>query len=51
MTDGPFIEGKEYVGGFTIIDVSDLDAALTWAGRTTAAIGLPIEVRPFHDAG
>jgi hypothetical protein len=48
LTDGPFIEGKEYVGGFTIIDVPDLDAALVWGGRTTTAIGLPIEVRPFH---
>ncbi|KQS69247.1 YciI family protein [Modestobacter sp. Leaf380] len=45
--DGPFAEGKEYLGGLTVIDVADLDAALDWAGRTVAAIGLPIEVRPF----
>lgn len=45
--DGPFAEGKEYLGGFTVIDVADLDAALDWGGRTVAAIGLPIEVRPF----
>lgn len=45
--DGPFAEGKEYLGGITVLDVADLDAALDWAGRTVAAIGLPIEVRPF----
>jgi hypothetical protein len=48
LTDGPFAEGKEHVGGFTVIEVGDLDAALDWAGRTAAAIGLPIEVRPFE---
>lgn len=49
VTDGPFLEGKEYVGGFTIIDVPDLDEALVWARRTAACTGLPIEVRPFAD--
>ena len=48
VTDGPFVELKEYLGGFTIIDVDDLDAALHWGRRTTETIGLPIEVRPFH---
>jgi hypothetical protein len=48
ITDGPFVELKEYVGGLTIIDVPDLDAALAWGRRSTEAIGLPIEVRPFH---
>ncbi len=48
MTDGPFVEGKEHLGGFWIIDVADLDAALGWAGRITRASTLPIEVRPFH---
>lgn len=46
MTDGPFAEGKEHVGGFTVIEVDDLDVALDWARRTAEAIGLPIEVRP-----
>jgi hypothetical protein len=46
-TDGPFAEGKEYVGGFSIIDVPDLDAALWWGRKFTEAITLPIEVRPF----
>ena len=48
LTDGPFIEAKEYVGGISIIDVPDLDAALEWGRRSARAIGLPIEVRPFH---
>ena len=48
VTDGPFVELKEYVGGLTIIDVPDLDAALHWGRRSIEAIGLPIEVRPFH---
>jgi hypothetical protein len=48
-TDGPFIEGKEYLGGISIIDVADLDAALGWAGRIARATTLPIEVRPFYD--
>jgi hypothetical protein len=46
-TDGPFIEGKEYLGGFTIINADDLDAALGWGRKLARAIGLPIEVRPF----
>ena len=48
-TDGPFIEGKEYLGGLSIIDAPDLDAALGWAGRVARATTLPIEVRPFFD--
>jgi hypothetical protein len=48
VTDGPFVEGKEYLGGVTIIKAPDLDAALTWAGRYTEVTGLPIEVRPFQ---
>ncbi len=49
MTDGPYTESKEYVGGFTIIRAPDLDAALEWGRKTTRAITLPIEVRPFVD--
>lgn len=47
-TDGPFAEGKEHLGGFTVIDAADLDEALAW-GRKLAAIlePLSIEVRPF----
>ena len=46
-TDGPFAESKEHLGGFYIIEAEDLDAALGWASKVTAAINAPIEVRPF----
>jgi hypothetical protein len=48
-TDGPFVEAKEHLGGFYIVEAEDLDAALDWASKTTAIIGAPIEVRPFWD--
>jgi hypothetical protein len=48
MTDGPFAEGKEHLGGFTIVDAPDLDAALGWGRRLARATTLPIEVRPFQ---
>lgn len=48
-TDGPFAEGKEYLGGITIVRAPDLDAALKWAGKYAKAIGVAIEVRPFQD--
>lgn len=47
VTDGPFAETKEQLGGFWVLDVDDLDAALIWARRCTVACGVPIEVRPF----
>ena len=47
-TDGPFAESKEHMGGFYIIEAEDLDAALAWASKTTAAVSKPIEVRPFR---
>jgi hypothetical protein len=50
-TDGPFVESKEHLGGFYIIEARDLDAALAWASRVTAAIKVPIEVRPFAAVG
>jgi hypothetical protein len=50
-TDGPFVESKEHLGGFYIVEADDLDGALRWAGRTSAIIGQPIEVRPFWDTG
>ena len=49
MTDGPFVESKEHLAGFYIVEAHDLDAALGWAARTSAIIGMPIEVRPFWD--
>jgi hypothetical protein len=55
VTDGPFAEGKEHIGGFIVVKAADLDAALEWGRRLAAALtlpghtqGLPIEVRPFH---
>jgi hypothetical protein len=48
LTDGPFIEAKEHLGGFTVIDAPDLDAALRWARRLSRATTLPVEVRPFQ---
>jgi hypothetical protein len=48
LTDGPFAEGKEFLGGITIVDAPDLDAALAWATKISRATTLPIEVRPFH---
>jgi hypothetical protein len=48
LTDGPFAEGKEHIGGLTIIQAPDLDAALEWAGKLARASTLPVEVRPFH---
>ena len=48
ITDGPFVEGKEHIGGFTIIKATDLDVALGWAQRLSQITTLPIEVRPFQ---
>ena len=49
MTDGPFAEGKEHIGGFWVITAPDLDAALEWAAKATRACAAPVEVRPFQD--
>ena len=49
-TDGPFVESKEHLGGFYIVEADDLDAALEWASKTTAAVRKPIEVRPLRAA-
>lgn len=46
-SDGPFVESKEHMGGFYIIEAADLDEALDWAERTVDATGMPIEVWPF----
>jgi hypothetical protein len=47
VTDGPYVEGKEHLGGFTVIEAPDLDAALAWAARMARATTLPVEVRPL----
>jgi len=51
MTDGPFIEAKEHIAGFYIINADDLDAALAWGRKVVDAIQHPIEVRPFRATG
>ncbi|MCI0343854.1 MAG: YciI family protein [Chloroflexi bacterium] len=48
-TDGPFIETKEQIGGFYIVEAPDRETALAWASRVSDAIDNPIEVRPFMD--
>jgi hypothetical protein len=48
-TDGPYVEGKEHIGGFTVIKAPDLDAALEWGRKLARATTLPIEVRPFQE--
>lgn len=48
MTDGPYAETKEVMGGFWIIEAPDLDAALDWAAKGAAACEGPVEVRPFQ---
>lgn len=47
VTDGPYVEGKEHVGGLWIVDAPDLDTALDWATQISAASTLPMEIRPF----
>jgi hypothetical protein len=49
VTDGPYAETKEAMGGFSVIEAPDLDAALAWAGRFSAACRCPQEVRPFME--
>jgi hypothetical protein len=48
VTDGPFTESKEHIGGFWVIEAPDLDAALAWAAKATRACEEPVEVRPFQ---
>jgi hypothetical protein len=50
VTDGPFAEGKEHLGGFTVITADDLDVALDWGGRMARILRpLSVEVRPFSN--
>ena len=48
MTDGPYAESKEQMGGFWVIEASDFDAALEWARKCSAACEGPVELRPFQ---
>ena len=49
MTDGPYAESKEQMGGFWVIQAADLDAALDWASQAAAACEGPVEIRPMQD--
>ena len=49
ITDGPFVEGKEHIGGFWVIKAPDLDSALEWGRKATRACTVPIEVRPLQE--
>ncbi len=48
-TDGPFAETNEHLGGFWVLQCQDLDEALAWAEKASAACMGPVEVRPFQD--
>ena len=48
ITDGPYIETKEHIGGFWILETADLDEALEWGRKAVIACRAPVEVRPFH---
>lgn len=49
ITDGPYVEAKEHIGGFWVIEAPDLDVALRWATEASAACRREVEVRPFQD--
>jgi hypothetical protein len=51
MTDGPFADTKEQMGGFWVIEAADLDVALDWATKAAAACEAPVELRPFQTEG
>jgi hypothetical protein len=48
-TDGPYLEGKEHIGGFIVTQAPDLDSALEWGRKLARVLTLPIEVRPLAD--
>ena len=49
VSDGPFLEGKEHIGGIWVIKAPDLDAALEWGRKAARACRIPVEVRPFQE--
>ena len=48
ITDGPYLETKEHVGGFWVLEAATLDEALAWGRKAAVACRAPVEVRPFH---
>jgi hypothetical protein len=51
VTDGPYLETKEHIGGFWILEAANLDEALAWGRKAVVACRAPVEVRPFFDMG
>ncbi len=51
VTDGPYLETKEHIGGFWVIEAADLDEALVWGRKAVVACRAPVEVRPFGRGG
>jgi len=49
ITDGPYLETKEHVGGFWLLEAADLDEALAWGRKAVVACRAPVEVRQFYD--
>jgi len=47
ISDGPYLETKEYVGGFWILEAADMDEALAWGRKAVVACRVPVEVRAF----
>ena len=48
ISDGPYLQTKEHVGGFWVLEVADLDEALAWGRKAAVTCRAPVEVRPFH---
>ena len=48
ITDGPYTEAKEHIGGFWVLEAANLDEALVWGRKAAIACRAPVEVRPFH---
>jgi hypothetical protein len=48
VSDGPYLETKEHVAGFWVLDVANMDDALAWGRKAVIACRAPVEVRPFH---
>jgi hypothetical protein len=48
VTDGPYLETKEHIGGFWVLEAADMEEALEWGRKAVVACRAPVEVRPFH---
>ena len=48
VTDGPYLETKEHIGGFWVVEAADMNEALAWGRKAVVACRAPVEVRPFH---